>query len=126
MGFKDFIKPTGGKIILLIVIVFITVFIGILAGNARVDRVREVGDSEIRVRIFESIEMVLMFPRDLITRYAITINNCPPSIDLLCPLSLKEEVIMEISSVLYWYLLSCLMIFGYKKLKKGKGNGNFR
>lgn len=121
---RQFLKPTKEKIILVIILFFLTIFISVLQGRARVELHRGIAVAEMKVKILENIKTFFLFPFYLIGKYMI-IPRTPPSFDIIYLPSLPEILMLFISTILYWYLLSCLITWIYDNFKKKSQSNRF-
>jgi len=127
MTLKKFLRPTRGKIIIVIVLFFLAISVGIAGGRARVATHEGDKINELKVKIFESVEMILLLPVYLVGKFIIA-PKVPFSQDIIIyPISLTDTLLLFISVIFYWYLISCLIIFIYErfkeKLRKKSGSG---
>jgi len=100
---KDSLKPTKGKLIISGFIFFLTIFLrGIVVKSG--------------IEFLEIIEKALA-PHYLLYSY-ITPPPSPGGDVVFHPHTILLTILAFIVGLMYWYLISCLIIFIYKRLKE--------
>jgi predicted neutral ceramidase superfamily lipid hydrolase len=101
MDWKQFLKPDWRKIVLTIVIFFIPMGLGfliVLEGFAK-----EAGQEFLPFYILRIIIILLL----ILSPFSIILGFLP-------------YVLKELLNLIFWYLLSCLIVWVYDKYKKQK------
>ena len=117
MSFKEIFGLTQGKIILAIIISFLTVYFGLFMVKlvAEIDKGIEV--SGLKIKAVQVAEIILALPVYLITGYTISIFFSGHISSYLSVGDLLFLFILFFLLVFYWYFLSCLIVLFYKRLK---------
>jgi len=117
MRLKNFFKPTKGKIAVLIILFFLAIFVNVVTARSRVAIQKGIEINELKVKIFEGIETVLFYPAYLLAIHIIVPKTHVGPSGFLW-ISPVETLLLFTVMIFYWYLLSCLLIFVYERLKK--------
>lgn len=118
MSFKDFLKITKGKIVLVIILCFLAIYVGAHVIRLEVEMDRGVEVSKLKVKVLESIGIILVGPVYSIVRYEIGLIFF--SGDITRYITLGDIFLIITISVLlifYWYFFSCLIVFVHERLK---------
>lgn len=100
---KNFLKPTKGKLVVFVLIFFLTIFLhGIVV--------------KLEAKALEIVERILS-PHQLWYRYITPLPPDPAGI-LIHPYTILLAILGFIAGLIYWYLISCLIIFIYERLKE--------
>jgi len=98
MGFKNFLKPTQEKIIIVFLIFLFTIFLGGITSETKIKSL------EVLERVFSPhyflYEAISLFYGDYWTIFTIFLG-----------------ALAFLAGLFYWYLLACFIIFLYNKIK---------
>lgn len=121
MSFKDFLKITKGKIILVIILCFLAIYVGVHVIRLEVEADRGVEVSKLKVKALESMGIILIGPVYSIAKYEIgLIFFSKDIVHYMTYITLGDIfliVIISVLSLFYWYFLSCIIVFVYERLK---------
>lgn len=121
VNLKQFLKPTRGKIALIIVLFFLEVCLHLTVANLRAEIYGGAEINKVVLQILKSVETILLCPALLAIRFIIAPKAFPKDSASLGVylIPLADTLLLFILVILYWYLLSCLMFFLHKKLQGG-------
>jgi len=121
MRWKEFLKPDWMKMVIILVLVILTYFLGIVQIEFQIGGI-PVRPNPLLLPFASYLECSrvvspLQYPWYCSNGIQVAGNmNSPPGITFF----INNYPVQMISNVIYWYLLSCLIIWIYLKVKKKK------
>ncbi len=118
MSFKDFLKITKGKIVLVIILCFLAIYVGAIVIRSEFEIDTRIEVNEWKVKALRGVEIILIGPVYSIVRYESGLIFF--SEDVTRYITLGDIFLIITISVLlifYWYFLSCLIVFVHERLK---------
>lgn len=105
---KEFLKISLGKIVLMIILIIVMVLISILAIYSLKCNLQ----TKIICNVWEFVEKLFTLPSTILGML-----NILPTIIKSKLIAIIVALVILIIDIVYWYILSCLIVFLYNKIK---------